>query len=83
MAAETHNRHEEYLHDTVVSIMHISSLSMSKRLTIDELNSFRNNTLHLLCNVPDKSSVRVWMHSFLELVIHSVDLKKSVATVLV
>jgi hypothetical protein len=37
----------------------------------------------LLCNVPDKSSVRVWMHSFLEFVIDSIDLKESVATVFV
>jgi hypothetical protein len=83
MAAKTHNRHEEYLHDTVVSIIYHSTIVEVIVRTIDELNSFRNNTLHLLCNVPDKSSVRVWMHSFLELVIHTIDLKESVATVFV
>ena len=75
MVSATRSRHEEYLDDVSMRLVFKGIITNAIERTVNELNSLGYNTFHLLCNVPDKSSVRVWMHSFLELVVHTIDLK--------
>jgi hypothetical protein len=68
--------------NTCFIVVSLKSYSIASfLLTVDKLNSIRNNTLHLLRNVSDESSVDRLIDAFFELVVHSVNAKKSVTCI--